>query len=263
MRRQVAKEIKSCEVPSSFPDGDSTLGSCTDREKRSFDKCDVPGIPPGSLCSSSSQESEVLISSRDKILGGPGDKVACITSMTSGNKGIRTMSNNETKKKAKKDQRSQLSIMSFFQKSSILSNGVDNGIHGSTNQADVLEPNDHSNEPPLGNNQSENLSQSDSPQQDELKSSAPTCDKDEVNTCPSEKNNVALLEWQRIQQMMQNSIPLCKGHKEPCVARVVKKQGPNFGRRFYVCARAEVFRFNIHLSLGILSNFLSFFLFFF
>ncbi|PNX54469.1 DNA-(apurinic or apyrimidinic site) lyase 2-like protein, partial [Trifolium pratense] len=33
--------------------------------------------------------------------------------------------------------------------------------------------------------------------------------------------------------------PLCKGHKEPCIPRVVKKQGANFGRRFYVCARAE------------------------
>ncbi|XP_066473360.1 DNA-(apurinic or apyrimidinic site) endonuclease 2 [Tiliqua scincoides] len=31
--------------------------------------------------------------------------------------------------------------------------------------------------------------------------------------------------------------PHCKTHGEPCVLRTVKKQGPNFGRRFYVCAR--------------------------
>ncbi|KAH7669025.1 AP endonuclease 2 protein [Dioscorea alata] len=53
-----------------------------------------------------------------------------------------------------------------------------------------------------------------------------------------EKANIAALEWQRIQQKMKMSIPLCKGHKEPCVARCVKKEGPNIGRRFYVCARA-------------------------
>ncbi|XP_048347027.1 DNA-(apurinic or apyrimidinic site) endonuclease 2 [Sphaerodactylus townsendi] len=31
--------------------------------------------------------------------------------------------------------------------------------------------------------------------------------------------------------------PQCKVHGEPCVLRTVKKQGPNSGRRFYVCAR--------------------------
>ncbi|XP_066285117.1 DNA-(apurinic or apyrimidinic site) endonuclease 2-like [Branchiostoma lanceolatum] len=33
--------------------------------------------------------------------------------------------------------------------------------------------------------------------------------------------------------------PPCKGHKEPCVLRTVKKQGPNFGKQFYVCARPQ------------------------
>ncbi|XP_004598385.2 DNA-(apurinic or apyrimidinic site) endonuclease 2 [Ochotona princeps] len=32
-------------------------------------------------------------------------------------------------------------------------------------------------------------------------------------------------------------LPLCAGHKEPCVMRTVKKPGPNLGRRFYMCAR--------------------------
>lgn len=31
--------------------------------------------------------------------------------------------------------------------------------------------------------------------------------------------------------------PLCDGHREPCVRRKVKKEGPNFGKEFYVCAR--------------------------
>ncbi|KAK1273288.1 Apurinic endonuclease-redox protein [Acorus gramineus] len=51
------------------------------------------------------------------------------------------------------------------------------------------------------------------------------------------KESSALLEWKRIQQRMQSSIPLC-GHGEPCVARSVKK-GPNLGRGFYVCAHPK------------------------
>lgn len=43
--------------------------------------------------------------------------------------------------------------------------------------------------------------------------------------------------WQRISRTMQP--PLCKGHKEVCVIRTVKKKGANFGRQFYVCARAD------------------------
>lgn len=32
-------------------------------------------------------------------------------------------------------------------------------------------------------------------------------------------------------------MPLCRGHRESCVMRTVKKQGPNLGRHFYMCAR--------------------------
>ncbi|KAJ9561896.1 hypothetical protein OSB04_007056 [Centaurea solstitialis] len=65
------------------------------------------------------------------------------------------------------------------------------------------------------------------------------CESDACNSSQTDKSKIALLEWQRIQQFMQNSIPVCKGHSEQCVSRVVKKAGPTFGRRFYVCARAE------------------------
>ncbi|XP_037368241.1 DNA-(apurinic or apyrimidinic site) endonuclease 2 isoform X2 [Talpa occidentalis] len=34
-------------------------------------------------------------------------------------------------------------------------------------------------------------------------------------------------------------VPLCGGHKEPCVMRTVKKPGPNLGRHFYICARPQ------------------------
>ena len=38
--------------------------------------------------------------------------------------------------------------------------------------------------------------------------------------------------------------PLCKGHKEPCVLRMVKKEGPNKGKQFYTCARGEGLKSN-------------------
>ena len=50
----------------------------------------------------------------------------------------------------------------------------------------------------------------------------------------------AKTEWQRIQRAMMNRVPLCSGHNEPCVARIVKKPGPNLGRTFHCCGRAEV-----------------------
>lgn len=34
-------------------------------------------------------------------------------------------------------------------------------------------------------------------------------------------------------------MPLCTGHREPCVMRTVKKPGPNLGRHFYMCARPQ------------------------
>ncbi|XP_073012565.1 DNA-(apurinic or apyrimidinic site) endonuclease 2 isoform X3 [Typha latifolia] len=66
-------------------------------------------------------------------------------------------------------------------------------------------------------------------------------DQDDVNgslPLTVEKDNSAMLQWQWIQQKMKMSLPLCKGHGEPCVPRSVKK-GPNIGRLFYVCARAQ------------------------
>jgi AP endonuclease-2 len=33
--------------------------------------------------------------------------------------------------------------------------------------------------------------------------------------------------------------PKCRSHREPCVQRCVKKRGPNFSRKFWVCARGE------------------------
>ena len=66
-------------------------------------------------------------------------------------------------------------------------------------------------------------------------------DKTNVSSCSlsTDKCNAAALEWQRIQQKMKMTLPRCKGHREPCISRSVKK-GPNIGRLFYVCPRAQV-----------------------
>ncbi|KAK7360190.1 hypothetical protein VNO77_02172 [Canavalia gladiata] len=142
----------------------------------------------------------------------------------------------KSKKKARNSQLSQLSIQSFFQKSTNLDNGINHSCTDhSNNQSEPSQPSCHVHETPTV------FDHSSSPWQNEMDTDA--CDQDlaEPNGCSTkeEKSNVASLEWQRIQKLMQSSIPICRGHKEPCIARVVKKQGSNVGRRFYVCARAE------------------------
>ena len=43
-------------------------------------------------------------------------------------------------------------------------------------------------------------------------------------------------QWQQLLKGPQKP-PLCDGHREPCVRRKVKKDGPNLGKEFFVCAR--------------------------
>ena len=43
-------------------------------------------------------------------------------------------------------------------------------------------------------------------------------------------------KWKQLLKGPQKP-PLCEGHKEPCVRRKVKKEGQNFGKEFFVCAR--------------------------
>jgi len=61
----------------------------------------------------------------------------------------------------------------------------------------------------------------------------------EKSSFETSTNLAAKAEWQRIQKTMKR-VPLCSGHNEPCAVRVVKKPGPNLGRTFHCCARAQV-----------------------
>eukprot|EP01135_Chromosphaera_perkinsii_P007723 Nk52_evm12s967 gene=Nk52_evmTU12s967 len=45
-------------------------------------------------------------------------------------------------------------------------------------------------------------------------------------------------------------IPKCKGHQETCNKRTVKKQGKNFGRKFYVCPRPAGHKDNPEADCG-------------
>ncbi|XP_010531085.1 PREDICTED: DNA-(apurinic or apyrimidinic site) lyase 2 [Tarenaya hassleriana] len=135
-------------------------------------------------------------------------------------------SSGRNRKRARKSQSCQLSLKSFFASSSKVTDARD----VCSVQADILNSDQSF--------RADNISE-DGEQRSNRDQSGPSTDEREGGSSEKNKNNAALQEWQRIQNLMQNSIPLCKGHKEQCVARVVKKPGPTFGRRFYVCARAE------------------------
>lgn len=182
MKRQVADHVKTEGDTSSFVAEKVSFSSNAESEPR-------PTVDGHLSCLNDK--------TRDRIELMPGSK---------SNLGILT------KKRPRENQWSQLSLTTFFQKSSNYGETVSIAM-----ERDYCE-------------------------QSELSSSDQSKTHGDSNNCDSsfkEKNSVALMEWQRIQQLMQDSIPLCKGHREPCVARVSKKAGPNLGRRFYVCARGE------------------------
>lgn len=54
----------------------------------------------------------------------------------------------------------------------------------------------------------------------------------------SEKSSSVISAWRNMLTGPRPP-PLCKGHKESCVERTVKKKGPNFNKKFFACARGE------------------------
>ncbi|KAF3619079.1 DNA-(apurinic or apyrimidinic site) lyase 2 [Capsicum annuum] len=141
------------------------------------------------------------------------------------------------KKKARLGQGSQLTLKSFFQKRTHRSETSSSSFADSKLfQTDISYSQIESKGIPSAVDES---SASKDCRSNAIDNTQHDC---QLDACGSDKgkSEVALQEWQRIQQLMQTSVPLCKGHQEPCVSRVVKKAGPNLGRRFYVCARAEV-----------------------
>ncbi|KAL6655160.1 hypothetical protein ACP70R_005986 [Stipagrostis hirtigluma subsp. patula] len=131
-------------------------------------------------------------------------------------------------KKIKRNLSSQPTIKSFFQQP-----GSNTGNASTSTLSTPVEPVHYTNETYVPNDDS-------LPENMQCTASA-TEDQDNTNTSCSlttDKRNAATLEWQRIQQKMKMTLPRCKGHREPCIPRSVKK-GSNIGRLFYVCARAQ------------------------
>ncbi|GMH06548.1 hypothetical protein Nepgr_008388 [Nepenthes gracilis] len=220
MKRQVAEQVSVSQVASSLSDENNKKLTACGSVKQTFQDFTVSTVHYGE-CSSFNLDA------------GEGDPNGLAPG---GHENSRSLTDAGKKKKAKPNQPSQLSLRSFFQKVPNLGNG---GCHSAKddvlhNQADFCKSND------------DHLKRT-----SDLDEKSSTGEKADLSICASamvqrittapleEDKNTALLEWRNIQQRMQDSIPLCDGHHEPCVARVVKKQGPNFGRRFYVCARAE------------------------
>uniref|UniRef100_A0A0A9FP33 GRF-type domain-containing protein n=2 Tax=Arundo donax TaxID=35708 RepID=A0A0A9FP33_ARUDO len=131
-------------------------------------------------------------------------------------------------KKIKRNISSQPTIKSFFQQP-----GSKTGNASTTILVTPMETVNYTNETFVPNDDS-------LPENMQCTTSAPE-DQDNTNTSCSlstDKCNSATVEWQRIQQKMKMTLPHCKGHREPCIPRSVKK-GSNIGRLFYVCARAQ------------------------
>lgn len=158
----------------------------------------------------------------------------------------RTKSSVVYKKRARKSQSSQLSLKSFFHKT----------VGGCSDSSNVYSDKELTEEDISISEPNKTFTEGgehDDVKELQAKQSA-LVQEDMSQPAEKKNNNAALVEWQRIQQLMQTSIPLCKGHKEPCVSRVVKKAGPTLGQRFYACARAEVSKlWALFLSIWLLS----------
>lgn len=133
-------------------------------------------------------------------------------------------------KKIKHNLSSQPTIKSFFQRPG--SKTVNASTSTFVTPAKTVE---HTNQTCVSNDDSlpENTQCTTSAAEEQENTNASSC------SLSRDKSTAALLEWQRIQQKMKMTLPRCKGHREPCIPRSVKK-GPNIGRLFYVCARAQV-----------------------
>lgn len=134
------------------------------------------------------------------------------------------------KKKIKRNLSSQPTIKSFFEQPG--SKTVNVSTSTLVTPAETL---DLTNQSCVSNDDSlpENMQCTTSAAKDQDNTNVSSC------SLSTDKSNAAALEWQRIQQKMKMTLPRCKGHSEPCIPRSVKK-GPNIGRLFYVCARAQV-----------------------
>lgn len=212
-RRQSAEDSNLSGGSSSIPDDGIIVEKCIQPNKRPLHSCTLASTCTSDDCYKDS-----------------------FKEASRGSQAIATKSSVVVKKKARKSQSSQLSLKSFFQETAggcSVSSSFSSDKDLTQENISISEPNETFTEA-VAHEGAMELHE---------KQSADELLEDMSQPPEKEKRNTALAEWQRIQQLMQSSIPLCKGHKEPCVSRIVKKPGPTLGQRFYVCARAEVSKY--------------------
>ncbi|XP_056859615.1 DNA-(apurinic or apyrimidinic site) endonuclease 2-like isoform X2 [Raphanus sativus] len=208
MKRQANEQAKAIEVSCS-----SSSQSCGEISTVPLRNCSLTGTSPEESCSSEKESTVRVTTTSGGSTSNLSDRM-CVSSVRA-----EDISRDGNRKKVRRIQSSsqQLSLKSFFTSKS----PSNFSSSQSSSQGESI------TEPTVSGKEDDELTTTSSQEQDQSGSST------------KQKNDAALMEWQRIQNLMRNSIPLCKGHKEACVARVVKKPGPTFGRRFYVCSRAE------------------------
>ncbi|MCL7049452.1 hypothetical protein MKW94_016253 [Papaver nudicaule] len=245
-KRQVAAGLKNHGV--SLLSYDSVgMQSCGNNSKRLLDDCSLSGSMSIGNLPTSNQKCDDISPSISKHMGDT--SVEAEEETASGGTWTKlnplTPNKMKTSKKARVGNSSQRTLGSYFQKTPNLSVGVDR------TRSDILHAQEDAtvDRNTVGQNGScflikegNNGTPVDNDCNSQLNLSPSVTAVDACSSSQKEKSDVALCEWQRIQQLMDKhkQVPLCKGHKEPCVARVVKKPGPNLGRKFYVCCRAEV-----------------------
>lgn len=225
MKRQMTERVDVSVVASEATIEDFKEARLVGSEKRTINSCGISSIGASSSMMEAT-EGEASDSTH----------MQCIA--TNGHWNDRLIFEVQKKKKLKQNQQSQTSLTSFFRKVTSSSEKLANDP--SIKQENICEPHENTERILIKKENAQGISKVD--EEGNVKEIVSAEKKDTTTTCchaQNEKKTTAVLEWQRIQQLMQDSIPICEGHHEPCVARVVKKPGPNFGRRFYVCARAE------------------------
>ncbi|KAG7544889.1 AP endonuclease 1 [Arabidopsis suecica] len=222
MKRQANEAAKAIEVSCSSSSQSNASSSCGDISTGPLRNCVSMGISFEKSCSFENEstcaftEAETVASTGSIDNLSDGIRVSSVRAVN--------ISRDGNRNKARKIQSSQLSLKSFFTTNSKVKNGGDSSSSYVSSSP---------------SSQGESITEPNVSSKEDGEPTTSTQEQDQSGSSAKLKNDAALMEWQRIQNLMQNSIPLCKGHKEACVARVVKKPGPTFGRRFYVCSRAE------------------------
>lgn len=239
-RRQTAEHVKSIGQSDSSLVTD-TVQRCKVSMKRSSDDHAVLDFSLDGVVNSSDLKQGDAVSELVECPQSSPNDASWSKMLCSSSSPAKPVSRVQSKKKPKQSQGFQLSLQSFFQKSS-------NSIDGISQPGISDNPGDVSNSDQFSNGDSMKYDAMNTKTQINIsiQDHAAAAVADSLCLTVEEKRNVAVAEWQRIQEVMQNSIPLCKGHNEPCVARIVRKAGPNLGRKFFVCSRAEVC-YTIHL----------------